>query len=371
MSEEQVQEAVEVEVPDDGAEIDEGQEVVEVEQQQPEFDEDITHFGPDGPIQEEAEEVAEGEEVVDDGEAAPEPTAGSPALEPKPLEFRAYGKNIQVPGAVEVEVEVGEGQTETQIVMTKAAFRQHIQSRIPDPEKTGQRERELEAQIADLQPDTNETVIRSRVMAERMDGLIELAKTDPDTALQALQNFEGLARTWELEAKNAILEANANRQASTTTSASQEAKVQEWTGIIEGEMGTESPGNVVDIMLTQSGIDLAPADQKLLREYVYDHRGDYYMEATAEHASQFEGINEGDLVRNDPRLIRDLEHQIGLIQRAANVAKAKDVEAANTRKVQGKQVPPTRPAKGKQGGAGSEYVPPKDKEEYHRRMGRP
>jgi len=197
--------------------------------------------------------------------------------------------------------------------------------------------------------------------------LTALAKEDPDAALQVLQNFEALANTWDLEAKNAVLMANANRQTTTTTSATEEAKVQEWTGIINSEMGAESPTNIVDQMLT--GTELPEADQQMLRDYVWNHRGDYYLEATAEHASQFEGISEGDLVRNDPRLIQDLEHQISLMQRAPAAKKAKKVEEANKKAVEGKKVPPTRSAKGKTGGAGSEHVPAKSKEEWRERMG--
>ena len=362
MSEEQVPEAVDVEAPDDVEEV----------ESSTRFEEDITEYGPDGPLSEDAEEEVEGDETgeaeAEAGDEADEPTAGS-QLETKPLTFRAYGKTVQVPGAVEVEVDLGEGRTETQVVMTRETFQRHIQNRMPDPEREDAMVREYEAQIAALSPDNNATVIRANVFAGKLDGLIELAKSDPETALHALQNFEALAKNWDLEAKNAVLEANANRQNTSTTSASEQAKVQEWRGIIDGEMGVESPGNVVDIMLTQSGLDLAPADVQLLREYVSEHRGDYYLEATAEHAASNNGIKVGDLLRNDPRLIRDLEHQISLIQRAPARKKAQKVEKANERKIAGKTVPPTRSAKGKTGGAGKEHKPAESKEEWRERMG--
>jgi len=362
----------EVEAPDevvaDDAVVEEA-----VEEQSTRFEEDITEYGPDGPIDEEAEEEVGGEEVVEDDEVADEPTAGSPELDPQPFKFRAFGKDYQIQGAVRVEVPLADGGTEKQIVMTEAVFQNQIHARFLDPEKAGQEVRELEARLADLNPDTNETVIRSRVIGEKIDGFIasvqELAETDPDKALQALQGLPTFARTWELEAKNAILEANANRQATTTTSATEEAKVAEWTGIIDSEMGVTSPANVVDQMLDQAGIDLAPADREMLRDYVSNHRADYYLEATAEHAAENPAINEGDLVRNDPKLIQDLDHQISLMQRAPAAKKAKKVEEANKKKVEGKKVPPTRSAKGKKAGSGSEHVPAKDKDEWRERMG--
>lgn len=343
---EEAQEAVEVEAPIEAEEA----EILE----EAGLEEDITDFGPDGPIEEEADE--QGEEPLE--EEVAEPTAESPP-QPEPFQFRAYGKTVQVPGAVKVEVDLGEGRSETQIVMTEAAFQTHIHSRIPDPEKAGQREKELESQIDALNPEFNETVIRNGVFASKFDGLIELAKESPELFEQAIQNFQALASNWELEAKNAVLEAQAGRQVSQTSSASDEAKVQEWQKTIEDQLGVNSPENFVGQILSASNVELPPADVQMLKEYAWRNRGNFYSEG-----------EDGSLVGNDQRLIEELEYQIGLLKRGPTTTKAAEIEEANKKAIEGKAVPPTRSAKGKQTGQGSEYVPPKDKEEYRKRMGR-
>jgi len=327
---------------------------VEEAEEQPlgDLEEDVTFFDENGP---ETEEPGEGEEEAEEEDASA-PTAESPQV--TPFAFRAHGKEIVVPGAVQVEIKGEDGQTETQVVMTLKSFNDSVQSRMPDPAQQQAKENDLQAQIEALSPAHNEDVIRAGVLLKNLDGLIALASEDPETALQALQNFTALGERWSQDAKIAILEANAGRQATQESSSSDDAKAQGWAEIITRDLSPESPTNFVEQTLSNSGLELPPGDVDTLKAWAWRNTDMFYKDTG------------GELVPDTERFFTELKHQVGLIQRNDASVNAEAVKAANEKKVKPKTVPPTRSAKGKPAGTGDTYVLPKDKDEYRKRMGR-
>lgn len=329
MSEESLEEeVVETEVED----IPSPDELSDAEETSPDDDEQEPLDGEDA----EVEPEVEGEAPPVDTEPAPSEASSEQAAR-RPFSYKAYGKVVDVEGASLHEVQGTDGEPVEMLVMPKTAFDRYIHPNVVDKSEMRRRDAAKDRQIADLQPDRNETVIRAKTLIDEVSKALESQEAFEAFAVNFDHNKDLLA----LKVENAI---NAAKLAGHDDSSRAATQEQEFTQLQE-TLSSDLPASV-DAHIGQLGVQAPPAVLQQIKEYVGSNPGAFYQYATEDQAREY-GVEVGSLVRRDDLLQRTIQSFISVANASsAQVKQTTEAAAKNKKALNPKKAPPVVTAKG-------------------------
>jgi hypothetical protein len=329
-------------------------EPVEVVEETTDADAEQEH-SEDPDVEVEAEAEAEVEPEVE-----PEPSeARSEQREAKPFSFKTYGKTVAVEGATLHEVDSPDGQKVEMVVMPKASFDRHILPHTVDRAEIQRREAAYQKQLAELNPDRNEAVIRAKTLIDAVSKALESQEAFEEFAV----NFDRNKQLLMLQVENATKDARlAAREQEDRRHWEQAATVHVWETITQ-----DLPASVEDVAKAL-GVQAPTHVLDEIRQFVALDPARYYLRATEDHARQY-GVQVGQVVRNDALLAATIERFVHVASLSSQQQKqVEGVKKKNQAALAPKKAPPTVPAKGsptptKQGNE------PKSREEWAEMMG--
>lgn len=185
------------------------------------------------------EDPSESEEISEDDDTETQ----TPTLEP--FSFSADGTAFDVPGAVEQELDDGEGGTVPWIAMPKSAWLESVQPHIADRSVWQRAESGLRKEIAALAPAKNPTVVEATALLEAWG---EVQQLDPDALAAWVENGKENMTRLKLEAEVKALKAARE----TEVDVSQEVKQEEFDALVQADVASQ-----VDDAAKRAGITLS------------------------------------------------------------------------------------------------------------------
>ena len=300
------------------------------------------------------EPEVEGEPV----DTEPAPSEASSEQAARPFSYKTYGKVVDVEGATLHEVQGPDGEPVDMLVMPKSAFDRHIHPNVVDKSEIRRRESQYQRQIADLQPERNETVIRAKTLIDAVSKALESQEAFEEFAVNFDRNKDQLA----LQVDNAIKDAKIRQRDDVDHEANQE---QEYTQLQE-TLSTDLPASV-DYITESLGVQAPPHILQQIKEYVGSNPGAFYQYATEDQAREY-GVQVGSLVRRDDLLAKTIQSFLGVANASsAQVKQTTEAAAKNKKALHPKKAPPVVTAKGS--AAPEKKQKEMSKEEWREAMG--
>lgn len=298
----------------------------------------------EGPADDESAQADEDDDLPGDesdelDETTPDPTAGpsaeadrqaeddeaSDVPEVKPWKPKADGKEIEVPRS---QVFTDPNTGEEWILFPAKEGQRTLQHHLADRGAWREEKKGLLQQLADLNPEHNEQVIKAREMTEFFWSLVE--KSD-DEVLELVDKMRSGKGEWEARMKAKSLEERLNARESVTVDPDpelQQIQQEELTTKVRGSL-RQNLNELLSAPELSGLIELDEAEEDL-----WELRNNFIFEAEKDYPDQ--GIRKGEIVFDMDYVAKHLERQAERIKRVReNARRAKEVERENARKLEG------------------------------------
>jgi hypothetical protein len=306
----------------------------------------------------EAEVAAEAEAeagAVTEESAEPSP----PEQQPEPFSFKVDGRRVEVEGAYLIKHADPGGNPTESVVMPREVFARRVQPYLADRGAWASKEREFQRQLADRDPERNETVVRAGALVDEFDKLLK----SEDALTAFLADFDRNAEALKLRAENRVLSAGLKTRDERDHSADEERRGEELVSTVQQDLPVVLRGAATHVRDALK-FDVPENVLQTAYEEIADNYGLYYFRADERIAKEY-GVEVGELVRDDDRLVRTVERFARLAASGSKQAEGlKAVEAKNAEALKApKKKPPTVPAKGSPGSP-EKHEPFKSREDF-------
>lgn len=313
---------------------------------------------------EEQAPTEDGEPEVEAPEADAEPPAEaapeeSPEPDTEPFGFTADRRRFEVPGAAVVRYQEN-GQTVEKIVMDRDAWNRHVQPNLRDQSALSRRDADHRKQLAALDPEKNETVIRARALLGSLEGVL----ANEESLTSFLQDFDRNKELWQLKAEKAVSDAKLTGYTTQETEQQTQERYATEAAQIEGDIPQIVTG-AAQWVTQNRGIEVDQRAIAAAQEQIAQNIGAYYRYATPLDAQTY-GVEQGQLIRDDDAVVATIERFAKLV---ATPNKVEAVKKTNMAALSGGKAPPkTVSAKGSPGAADKPKTF-KTKDEWRKHMG--
>lgn len=339
--EDEAQEAEDLDEPEPEASEDEPPESEQVEPSE----EEEAEAAPEEDSEAEPEEAAtepepEPEAAEAEAETEAEPTEETPPdRKTEPFAFKVDGTTYDVPGAAIVEHPDPSGQVTESIVIPKEAWNSHVRPRLADRNTWTRKEADYKRQIADLDPEKNETVIRAKQAIEGLQQVLDLPK---DQFVAWVDNYQQNKDLLEQRIENQTLKARLEGREQ-----KDQAQAQEEEDTRRAEVMVADLPQAIDTLAKNSGLEIPPDALESLKQNMLMDASRFYFDAPENNDR---GWTPGELMRDDDAVLRQIALAAKLTggrrEQEERAEEAEEKNKAALGKDKKKKTPKTVPAKG-------------------------